>query len=393
MNRKILIPAVLILAILLYSGWRWYQAARPVDHIVLSGFVEGTEVIVRSQAAGNVIEIGLREGDRVKNGDRIASIDPEKQNLLLASSRADLSAVEIDLSRADEELSIFEAQVERNIQKGKAGLDIAEQQLLDMENGYPAEDVESAKQAMELAGENRKFAEDDYERYKKLFSEGVVSEKELEKVEQVYNAAEREYKIRKEAYDKLKRGFDVEKVVQARKNVDIARITLNDALAGKKQVDAKRTEIEAMRKKADAAREKISLLESSLRDFTIESPVDGIVSEKNIEIGELASPGTPIVTIVRPDEKWMRVYVPATRLGSVKLGDILEINLDAFEERVFKGKVSYISEEAEFTPKNVQIKEERVKQVYELRIDIIENPELVKTGMEGDAILKLTGNN
>jgi len=392
MNRKILIPAVLILAILLYSGWRWYQAARPVDHIVLSGFVEGTEVIVRSQAAGNVIEIGLREGDRIKKGDRIASIDPEKQNLLLASSRADLSAVEIDLSRADEELSIFEAQVERNIQKGKAGLDIAEQQLLDMENGYPAEDVESAKQAMELAGENRKFAEDDYERYKKLFSEGVVSEKELEKVEQVYNAAEREYKIRKEAYDKLKRGFDVEKVVQARKNVDIARITLNDALAGKKQVDAKRTEIEAMRKKADAAREKISLLESSLRDFTIESPVDGIVSEKNIEIGELASPGTPIVTIVRPDEKWMRVYVPATRLGSVKLGDILEIKLDAFEGRVFKGKVSYISEEAEFTPKNVQIKEERVKQVYELRIDIIENPELVKTGMEGDAILKLTEN-
>ena len=392
MKRKILVPAIIILALIVYVGWEWYQQAKPVDHIVLSGFIEGTEVVVRSQVVGNVLDIALRQGDVVKKGDLIASIDPEKQKLQIASARDDLAAAEINLANADEELAIFESQVERNIQKGKAGFDIADQQLLDMKNGYPAEDVESARQAMELAKGNLKFANDDFERYKKLFNEGVVSEKELEQIEQAQNAAQRQYKMSKEAYDKLKRGYDEEKIIQAKKNLDIAQVILDDAFSGKKQIETKRTQIDAMRKQIDAANEKISLLESSLKDFTIHSPVKGIVSEKNIEVGELASPGTAIVTLVRPDEKWMRVYIPATRLGAIKLGDILEINLDAFQGRTFKGKVSYISEEAEFTPKNVQIKEERVKQVYEVRIDIIENPELVKTGMEGDAILRLTGN-
>jgi len=103
------------------------------------------------------------------------------------------------------------------------------------------------------------------------------------------------------------------------------------------------------------------------------------------------SMGTAIVTLIKPDEKWIRVYVPATYLGSFKSGDELPIKLDAFPDHEFTGRISYISEEAEFTPKNVQIKKERVRQVYEVRMDIINDAHLVKTGMEGNVYLNLKG--
>jgi len=389
MKKKILIPIIIIIILFILSGYRWFITARAAGYLVLSGFVEGTEVVVRSQVAGNITEINVREGDKVNAKDRILSINSEKQEIELRSYSAELASLEIDLERAKEELKLFEEQVERNIGKAQAGLEIANQQLADLENGYPSEDVTSARQAMELAKENLDFAKSDYDRFKALLDKEVVSTKEFEKVEQVYKSAEHEYEIRKENYEKVKRGFDVEKVEQARKNVDIARLTLDDSISGRQQIAVKQNSIESMSKKIDSLREKIALVESRLNDFSVLSPISGIISEKNIEVGELASPGTPLITVVNPSEKWMRVFIPATSLELIKLGDELPIRFDAFEGREFKGRVSYISEEAEFTPKNVQIKEERVKQVYEVRLDIVQDAEIVKAGMEGDAILKI----
>jgi HlyD family secretion protein len=372
-----------------FSGWKWFVSERKSGNLVLSGFVEGTEVVVRSEVNGKVVDIPIHEGYKVNKGDMLLKIDSEKQEIELRANRDELASLEIDLTRAENELSLFEDQVERNIGKADASLQIAIQQLSDMENGYPDEDVASAFQAMEIARESFDFAKADYERYQNLFAENVISKKEFEKVEQLYKASEREYKIRNENYEKLKRGFDVEKIEQARKNVDIAKLTFDDSIAGRKQVEIKKSNIDSMVKKVDSLKEKIALMESRLRDFTVLSPIQGIVSQKNIETGELASPGTSLVTIINPLEKWMRVYIPATALGMIKLGDELPIKFDAFEKREFIGRVSFISEEAEFTPKNVQIKEERVKQVYEVRLDIIQDAELIKAGMEGDAILKI----
>jgi len=389
MNKKILIPIIIVFILLILSAYKWILTARASGYLVLSGFVEGTEVVVRSQVAGNITEINVREGDKVNAKDRILSINSEKQEIELRSYSAELASLEIDLERAKEELKLFEEQVERNIGKAQAGLEIANQQLADLENGYPSEDVTSARQAMELAKENLDFAKSDYDRFKALLDKEVVSTKEFEKVEQVYKSAEHEYEIRKENYEKVKRGFDVEKVEQARKNVDIARLTLDDSISGHQQIAVKQNNIESMSKKIDSLREKMALAESRLNDFSVISPISGIVSQKNIEVGELASLGTPLITVVNPSEKWMRIFIPATSLELIKLGDELPIRFDAFEGREFKGRVSYISEEAEFTPKNVQIKEERVKQVYEVRLDIVQDAEIVKAGMEGDAILKI----
>lgn len=389
MKNKPIVAVAIVIIIAAIFVWRLMINSQDANVIVLSGFIEGTEVVLRSEAVGQVEEISVIEGHRIRVGDLVAQLDSKKAHLELDASNAELAALETDIARAENALVLFKNSVERNVQKAQAGLDIAHQQLDDILDGYPVEDVESARLAMELAQKNLDFAQNDFNRFKSLFETGVISENEFEKAERAFNAAQKEYQIREETYRKLERGFDAQKLSQAEQNAEIARLNHLDAIAARDEIELKRGEIDALNSRCDALRSKIDLIRTIIEDYTISSPVDGIITRKHIEVGELVSMGTAVVTIVKPDEKWMRIYVPASYLGTIKPGDELPIKLDAFPEREFAARVSFISEEAEFTPKNVQIKKERVRQVYEVRLDIIDDAQLVKTGMEGDAYLTL----
>ncbi|MCD6216509.1 HlyD family efflux transporter periplasmic adaptor subunit [bacterium] len=391
MKSKPVVAVVIVIIVTAILVWRLMVNSQDANVIVLSGFIEGTEVVLRSEAAGQVDEINIKEGHRIAVGDVIANLDSHKAHLELNASEAELAALETDIARAESALVLFENSVERNVQKAQAAMDIANQQLDDILDGYPVEDVESARLTMELAKRNLDFAQNDFNRFKSLFEKGVISENEFEKAERAFNAAQKEYQIREETYRKLERGFDAQKKMQAEQNAEIARLNHQDAIAARDEIELKHREIDALKSRCDALRSKIELGHSRIADYTICSPIDGIITRKHVEAGELVSMGTAIVTLIKPDEKWIRVYVPATYLGSFKSGDELPIKLDAFPDHEFTGRISYISEEAEFTPKNVQIKKERVRQVYEVRMDIIDDAHLVKTGMEGNVYLNLKG--
>jgi HlyD family secretion protein len=387
MARRIIIGLIIVL-IAGYTGYRLYTSSQSAKETLLSGFIEGTEVLVRSQAAGPIISIDLKEGDVVRKGQVIASVKSGKINHELDSMNSEIASLDVNIRSAEQSLTLMEKTVERGIKKADAGLKISREQLKDMKNGYPAEDVQSAEIAAKLAFDNLDYASIDLERFQNLLEQGVVSKKEFESVEQRFKAAEREYEIRNEAYLKLKRGYDSEKVSQAARNVDIAELSYQDATAGRDEIVVKRNDIEGLKRKRDSLQSQIDLLKSRIDDYTITAPVDGVIDARHVEIGELVSSGSPVVSIIKPDEKWIRVYVAATDLADISLGKEYTIRLDTYTDRTFKGKVSFISQDAEFTPKNVQIKKERVKQVYEVRLDIVDNPELVKTGMEGDVVLK-----
>ncbi len=387
----VIVAVVIVLIVAVVLVWRVMSGTQDANVMVLSGFIEGRKVIIRSEAVGQIDEINIIEGHGIGVGDVIAQLDPQKAQLELDASVSELVALETDIVRAENALVLFENSVERNVKKAQAGVNIAHQQLDDILDGYPVEDVESARFAMELAQRNLDFAQSDFYLFKSLFEKVVISENEFEKAEKAFNAAQKECQIREETYRKLERGFDAQKLGQAEQNAEIARLNHQDAIAALDEIELKRREIDALNSRCDALRSKIDLVRTRVADYTISSPVDGIITRKHIEAGELVSMGTAIVTIIKPGEKWMRIYVPATYLGTIKHGDELPIRLDAYPEREFAGRVSYISEEAEFTPKNVQIKKERVRQVYEVRLDIIDDAQLVKTGMEGDAYLNLKG--
>ncbi len=136
----------------------------------------------------------------------------------------------------------------------------------------------------------------------------------------------------------------------------------------------------------DLAQARLKLAEKAVADCTVAAPMNGVVTVRSHEEGEVVSPGTPLVTLSKLDEVWLSIYVPETRLGRVKLGQPARVRIDG-DNRAYQGKVTFISPEAEFTPKNVQTPDERAKLVYRVKITL-PNPEGVfKPGMPADGYL------
>ena len=151
---------------------------------------------------------------------------------------------------------------------------------------------------------------------------------------------------------------------------------------------ARRTSIRAAQSEAGRGRA-LRFAETQLKYAKIYSPLDGVVLSKNIEKGEYVAPGTPVVTVADLVNVWLRAYVNETDLSRVKLNQAAEITTDAKAGKVFKGRVAFISQEAEFTPKTVQTEKERVKLVYRIKIDITNTDMELKAGTPADATIRM----
>ncbi len=144
-------------------------------------------------------------------------------------------------------------------------------------------------------------------------------------------------------------------------------------------------EFESIETAFQIAKANLDLVTASLKNTIISSPIDGIVLSKNLNEGEIAFPGASILTIADLSKVWLKIYIPETKLGLVKYNQKAEVTVDTFPNKKYEGKVVFISQKAEFTPKTVQTKEERVKLMFAVKIQL-ENPELeLKPGMPADA--------
>jgi HlyD family secretion protein len=173
-------------------------------------------------------------------------------------------------------------------------------------------------------------------------------------------------------------------LVNAEKNLKRIRDLYKTGSVSKKDLDNAETAYRVARANFDR-------ISATIGNAVIYAPIDGIVLEKNLEVGEMAFPGTPIATIANLSKPWIKIYVNERRLGLVKLGQRADIFVDTYPDRPFRGKVIAISNRAEFTPKTIQTKEERVKLMFAVKI-AVENPELIlKPGMPADAVILLEG--
>ncbi len=293
------------------------------DFLEASGTLEAVQVRVPSRSAGVALEVAVKEGRYVNAGDVLAVID-------------------------DEALSLQRDQAE-------AGRDMAAATLKLVLDGARPEDLDQAREALATTEERWRLARDEAARLKSLSSSGSISKQDLERAE----SAE----------------------VQAAG----ARSQAASALA-KLESGAREPEIAAARAALAQAEAMLGLAERSLSDTRITAPSAGTVLYRLLEPGEWAAPGMAVFVIADTVNLRLTVYVPEPALARIRLGQSAEIRMDGSDE-VVTGTISWISPEAEFTPKNVQIRDERVKQVFALRIDV-ENPDgLLKPGMPADARL------
>lgn len=293
-----------------------------------SGTIEATEVVISAQTAGRVQRIFKDEGSKINSGDTLLTIDKE--------------SLELQLKQA------------------QAASDIAKAQYDLIVKGARREDVAQAAEGLKQAEANFNLAQADKERMSNLFEQQAITKKQYEDVIAHFDIAQAQLNSAKENFAKIKNIARPEEIAQAKANYE----------------------------KAEAA---IGLIEKSLRDCSVTSPINGYVVKKFVEEGETVSMMSSLVKVSDLSNVELSIYVAETDLGKVKLGQKAEVTVDSFEEKIFEGEVIFISPEAEFTPKNIQTKDERTKLVFEVKIKI-SNPKFeLKPGMPADAVIKISG--
>jgi HlyD family secretion protein len=219
--------------------------------------------------------------------------------------------------------------------------------------GARREEIEAMEQAVERAKVNFENAKKHFERIKKLYEENVTTQEQFDNAKTLYESSKSQYEEAVKKLEILKSGAREEEI-------KIAFANYQRALAQMKSV------------------------ELQIKKSKILSPISGFVTTKFVELGEFVSPGVPIAKISNLDEVYIRIYLPENVLGFVKLGDSVDVKIDSYPKRVFKGVVVFVSPKAEFTPKNVQTKEERTKLVYAVKVKVRNGEGIFKPGMPAD---------
>ena len=216
-----------------------------------------------------------------------------------------------------------------------------------------------------------------------------IAEREIAAAEETVNQAQASLEILTKTRDRIKNLFG--QGAATRDRLDKSETELSVAVSQLKAAGSKLSGIRAKLGSLNAGRETINarlkLLDYQISKSTVTSPADGIVIEKFTECGELVTIGTPICSIADLKSMWLTIYVGGEMLGKIQIGSGADIHIDSHPDQVFKGKVSWISQEAEFTPKNVQTRESRVDLVYAVKISVDNREGIFKIGMPADAYI------
>lgn len=301
------------------------RKAAESDRIQVTGTIESRTARISPRVSSRVLKVLAEEGQTVKPGQPLVELDHEYLDLQLRQAEAAAAA-----SRA---------------------------QLQLLRKGARSEDIAQAEQQLKQAEISLEQARKDTERFRSLYASGSITQKQKEDAETRLALAEAQHQQAQAALEKLK------------------------SLVRPEEIEA----AEARLRQAEAA---VDLLKKNIEDSTVVCPVSGVVTEKAVEPGELVNPGATLVTISCLDPLYLWVYVTAAELGRVKLGGRAEVTIDSFPGKTFEGKIVYISPEAEFTPKNIQTREDRVKLVFAVKIEL-PNPEgQLKPGLPAEAVIR-----
>jgi len=273
---------------------------------------------------------------------------------------AELRVHEGDTVAAGEVLSLLDtAQIMARLRQAEAAVAVAEAQLADLRYGSRPQELEDRRQAVTAAQRNLDQANRDWDRVRTLTN--AVSQQSIDAARTTRDVAQARFE-------------------QARQELALA-------VAG-----TRRDQIAGAAAGVEAARAQAGLARATIRDYFIVSPFAGLVTVRAREPGESVVPGNAVLSVMNPGDRWVRIYVPENRLAAVRIGESAAISVDAFPGRTFTGVVSWMSPEAEFTPRNVQTQDERVKLVYAAKVRITNDPALaLKPGTPADVRLDLAG--
>ncbi len=374
---------LLVLVILAASGgaayWYWNNHRENDDGALrISGNIETTEAQVAFKIPGRVVERLFDEGQMVKKDERVAVLDTSDLDCNVALRRAEVKAAEAALAE------LLAGSRPQEIEAAKAAMERAAHILQDREAGPRAPEIAAAEATVAAADADMVRAQADFRRSAALFQRKAISAEDYDASRAAFDVADERHRQAVAQLQLLREGTRPDQIKEARSALAQTQAQYELVKIGPRQED-----IDQARARLDQARQALKLAEVQLSYATVYAPLTGVVLSKNIEPGEYVAPGTPVVTVGDLVNVWLRGYIPESDKGRVKYGQTAWVTTDAYPDKKYKGWVSFISQEAEFTPKNVQTQKERVKLVYRIKINITNDPKMeLNPGMPADAVIE-----
>jgi len=379
-SKRLIVLGVIVLASLVIFVWLNARSRNRQKPIRLSGNIEVTDAELSFKLPGRVEARLVDEGETVTAGQTVAILDNRELSQEVSRTKAEVQAAQAAFSELEA------GSRPQEIAEAQAAAGQAKSHLDELEAGSRPQEVASAEAAFQSARADSKRLADDFQRYSGLYRKQLVSTQQYDAARTSSEMAQAREREAKERLDLLKEGPRKEDIAQARAAYAQARERYLLVKIGPRRED-----IEQGRARLEQAQQSLALAETRLDYAKLTSPMSGVVLSKSIEPGEYVSAGTPVVTVADLENVWLRGYINETDLGRVKLGQRARVTTDTYPGKVYEGRVSFMSSQAEFTPKSVQTEKVRVKLVYRVKVDI-NNPHMeLKPGMPADAEILLGG--
>ncbi len=355
----IVLIAIVIAAGFFFGGWFHHDPG-----LQGSGTVEARNIRVGSEVGGRIDKVLVREGDIVAAGQVLMTFDEKELLASLSQSRANAEKAKRGYRREDIE------EVRAAAMQAKADYEMRK-------NGYRKEDIAAAQADVDRAAADEIRSGLDFQRYDALAKKDLVSKQQLDTAEANWKMAVAQKNNAQHKLDDLQRGYRPEEIASAEARYRQTQATLDKYVRGNRPEDI------------DAAKAAMAYDEARFRERQVLAPSAASVEVLDVRPGDLIAPNTPVATLLERNEIYVRIYIPETEIYRVHVGQKAQITVDSVGKQVFDGAVEQINQQAEFLPRNVQTREERVHQVFGVKIRIADSSHHVLPGMAAD--VKLLG--
>ncbi len=426
-RRKRIVPVV-ILIVLLAVGYYAYSTGSlsfilpaSANANTVSGFIEGDDVTVAAEVGGRIAALNGDEGDVVKGGQELVRLDRSALDAQIAQAQAAVDTAKSQLAQ------IKNGPRPSDVSAARASLDAAKQAFDKLRAGPTASDLTAAQAAVDAAAKNYDKVRDgptadQIQQLKALADNAKAS---IDQAQAAYDRvggesnpfiamtpqsaalqqATNNYKAAVAAFNDATTHPTASELAAAHSQVQqaqaaLARLTPDAAqlAAGQSQVDQAQAALDRLTPTTDSitvaenqvkqAEAALAVLQVQATKMALASPVNGIVSRRAVHVGEIAAPNATLFSITNLDPVKLTIYVPETQIGTIRIGDRFSVEVDSFPNKTFQGQVTFIASQAEFTPRNVQTKAERVNTVFAVKLQIPNPNAELKPGMPADALLK-----
>jgi len=384
--------ALVILAGGGYAFYTWYHSGSG-NGLTFSGNIEMNEIRLAFKRSGRLEARHFEEGDSVTSGQLVARLDTAELGRQREKAQAAVAAAESALEMLGYEIQYLEENLAATIQARQAELAQAQATLKELRTGSREQEIGQTRAAVEQAQVELADAQRNLERMRDLHRSGVISRAELDKAQARFEGAQAAVNQASEKLSLVREGPRQEQIEGAQAAVGKAKAAVRGAQAS--EIDLKRKRLERQTREAELAkaRAELALIDTQLADSFLYAPAGGVILSESAEVGEVLAAGTPVATLGDLDRPWVRAYISETDLGRVRLGDPVRVFTDTYPGKPYRGRVSYIASQAEFTPKQIQTREERTKLVYRVKVDLPNPNHELKLNMpvEGEILPEARG--